>query len=223
MLLSYLEVRAYDAGTLGLVIQARSRSARNLAERGTGTLVLIEFFKAFAYRSDRYSTFERPFANRWLNLAVTWELLLLVLQPRRDHLQTEVEKVPEHLLQVQTLGAADLRVLGRHYDGAAACRHGLGPGPLRRRQVRGELAVDVRRRDARAGRHDRHQLRIQVPRAIIHMEVGPDEVTGILNSLLNDEEESVRSYAREAQRVSLERDKGKSASGQKPLCEGHKV
>ncbi|HSL63199.1 MAG TPA: cation-translocating P-type ATPase [Gaiellaceae bacterium] len=43
------------------------------------TLVLIEFFKAYGYRSDRRSVFERPFANRWLNLAVTWELLLLVL------------------------------------------------------------------------------------------------------------------------------------------------
>ncbi len=42
MLLSYLEVRAYDAGTLGLVIQARSRSARNLAERGVGTLLIVE-------------------------------------------------------------------------------------------------------------------------------------------------------------------------------------
>ena len=42
MLLSYLELRAYDAGSLGLVILARSRSARNLAERGTGTLVVVE-------------------------------------------------------------------------------------------------------------------------------------------------------------------------------------
>jgi hypothetical protein len=42
MLLSYLELRAYDAGTLGLVIQAGSRSARNLAERATGTLLVIE-------------------------------------------------------------------------------------------------------------------------------------------------------------------------------------
>jgi hypothetical protein len=42
MLLSYLELRAYDAGTLGLVIQARSRSARNLAERGAGTLLVVE-------------------------------------------------------------------------------------------------------------------------------------------------------------------------------------
>src|SRR5919106_339735 len=42
MLVSYLEVRAYDTRTLGLVIQARSSSARNLAERGVGTLSIIE-------------------------------------------------------------------------------------------------------------------------------------------------------------------------------------
>jgi hypothetical protein len=42
MLLSYLEVRAYDAGTFGLVIQRRSGSARNLAQRGVGTLLVIE-------------------------------------------------------------------------------------------------------------------------------------------------------------------------------------
>jgi hypothetical protein len=42
MLASYLEVRAYDPGTVGLVIQARSTSARNLAERHAGTLILAE-------------------------------------------------------------------------------------------------------------------------------------------------------------------------------------
>ena len=42
MLLSYLEVRAYDSGTLGLVIQARSTSARNLIERGAATLLILE-------------------------------------------------------------------------------------------------------------------------------------------------------------------------------------
>jgi len=42
MLLSYLELRAYDAGSMGLVIGARSRSALNLAARGTGTLLVIE-------------------------------------------------------------------------------------------------------------------------------------------------------------------------------------
>jgi Ca2+-transporting ATPase len=43
------------------------------------TLVFIEFFKAYSFRSDRNSVLERPFANRWLNLAVLWELALLLL------------------------------------------------------------------------------------------------------------------------------------------------
>ncbi len=43
------------------------------------SLVLIQFVKAYNYRSDRHSAFRRPFANRWLNLAVLWELLLLFL------------------------------------------------------------------------------------------------------------------------------------------------
>ncbi len=42
------------------------------------SLVLIQFFKAYNFRSDRESVLHRPFANRWLNLAVIWELGLLV-------------------------------------------------------------------------------------------------------------------------------------------------
>ena len=40
-------------------------------------LVLIQFYKAYLYRSDRHSVLRRPFSNRWLNLAVAWELALL--------------------------------------------------------------------------------------------------------------------------------------------------
>jgi Ca2+-transporting ATPase len=40
-------------------------------------LVLIQFFNAYNCRSDRLSLFHRPLANRWLNAAVAWELLLL--------------------------------------------------------------------------------------------------------------------------------------------------
>jgi Ca2+-transporting ATPase len=43
------------------------------------SLVLIQFFKAYSFRSDRHSAFHQPFANRWLNLAILWELLLLGL------------------------------------------------------------------------------------------------------------------------------------------------
>ncbi len=42
-------------------------------------LVLIELVKAYNFRSERDSVFKRPFANRWLNLAVLWELILLYL------------------------------------------------------------------------------------------------------------------------------------------------
>jgi hypothetical protein len=42
MLLSYLELRAYDARTVGLVIQAASGSGRNLAQRRVGTLIVVE-------------------------------------------------------------------------------------------------------------------------------------------------------------------------------------
>lgn len=42
MLCSYLEVLAVDARTIRLAIGAQSRSARNLEERGVGTLLMIE-------------------------------------------------------------------------------------------------------------------------------------------------------------------------------------
>ena len=41
-------------------------------------LVLIEFFKAYNFRSDRESVFKRPFANKWLNMAILWEMCLLL-------------------------------------------------------------------------------------------------------------------------------------------------
>jgi len=43
------------------------------------SLVLIQFMKAYSYRSDRVSILHRPFANRWLNVAVAWEVALLAL------------------------------------------------------------------------------------------------------------------------------------------------
>ncbi len=58
------------------------RSGRSLPEAMTlifVALVLIEFFKAFNFRSDRHSVLQRPFANRWLNLAILWELGLLLV------------------------------------------------------------------------------------------------------------------------------------------------
>jgi P-type Ca2+ transporter type 2C len=67
--------------TLTLFVWAHS-SGRELEEAMTmtfATLVLIEFFKAYSFRSDRNSVLVRPFANKWLNLAILWELALVVL------------------------------------------------------------------------------------------------------------------------------------------------
>jgi Ca2+-transporting ATPase len=58
------------------------RSGRSAAEAMTMTfvsLVLIQFFNAYNFRSDRLSVLNRPFANTWLNLAVLWEVALLGL------------------------------------------------------------------------------------------------------------------------------------------------
>ncbi|HYO91911.1 MAG TPA: cation-translocating P-type ATPase, partial [Pyrinomonadaceae bacterium] len=66
---------------LSLFIWARS-SGRSVEEAMTMTfvsLVLIQFFKAYNFRSDRHSVFNRPFANKWLNIAILWELVLLAL------------------------------------------------------------------------------------------------------------------------------------------------
>jgi len=57
-------------------------SGRSTEEAMTMTfvsLVLIQFFKAYNFRSDRHSVLHKPFANKWLNLAVGWEIVLLAL------------------------------------------------------------------------------------------------------------------------------------------------
>ena len=65
---------------LGLFTWAMN-SGRTLEEAMTMTfvsLVLIQFFKAYNFRSDRISVLDKPFANRWLNCAILWEVTLLV-------------------------------------------------------------------------------------------------------------------------------------------------
>ncbi len=56
-------------------------SGRSLQEAMTMafiSLVGIQFFKAYNFRSDRHSGLQRPFANKWLNITIVVELLLLV-------------------------------------------------------------------------------------------------------------------------------------------------
>lgn len=42
------------------------------------SLVLIQFLKAYNFRSDHQSILHRPLANKWLNLAIGWEIGLLL-------------------------------------------------------------------------------------------------------------------------------------------------
>ncbi|GAB4496974.1 MAG: cation-translocating P-type ATPase [Anaerolineales bacterium] len=66
---------------LGLFIWAMN-SGRSLEEAMTMTfvsLVLVQFFKAYNFRSDRHSILNRPFENKWLNTAILWEAILLLL------------------------------------------------------------------------------------------------------------------------------------------------
>lgn len=67
---------------LSLFVWALNYSGKSATEAMTMTfvsLVLIQFFKAYNFRSDRLSVLHKPFANKWLNIAILWELMLLVL------------------------------------------------------------------------------------------------------------------------------------------------
>jgi Ca2+-transporting ATPase len=43
------------------------------------SLVLIQFFKAYGFRSDHQHVLHRPLSNWWLNAAIVWEIGLLLL------------------------------------------------------------------------------------------------------------------------------------------------
>jgi len=84
------------AVNLGLFAWALN-TGRSLHEAMTMTfvsLVLIQFFKAYNYRSDRQSVVLRPFANHWLNIAIAWELVLLAAIVHVPFLQTPFGTFP---------------------------------------------------------------------------------------------------------------------------------
>lgn len=78
------------------------------------TLVFIEFAKAYSFRSERQSVLFEPFANRWLNLAVGVELVLLALVVYVPWLQTPFGTYafePGDWVVVAVLGCSVLPVL----------------------------------------------------------------------------------------------------------------
>jgi Ca2+-transporting ATPase len=67
--------------TLGLftLLLASGRPVGDVMAITFVTLVLIQFFNAYNCRSDRLPIVRAPLANRWLNLAVAWEIVLLAI------------------------------------------------------------------------------------------------------------------------------------------------
>ena len=71
------------------------------------SLVLIQFCKAYSFRSERHAVFQRPLENRWLNGAVLWELALLGLLVYVPFLQAPFGTFPLPLVDwLILLGAA---------------------------------------------------------------------------------------------------------------------
>ncbi len=58
------------------------------------SLVLIQFFNAYGFRSDHQHVLHRPLANRWLNAAILWEIGLLLLILYVPFLQRIFELTP---------------------------------------------------------------------------------------------------------------------------------
>ena len=103
------------------------RSGRGVEEAMTMTfvsLVLIQFFKAYSFRSDRHSVLRRPFANRWLNLAVAWELGLLALVVYLPFLQEPFSTYSLTTLDWLIVGALALSVVPVLELGKWAVRRG---------------------------------------------------------------------------------------------------
>jgi Ca2+-transporting ATPase len=90
------------------------RSGRSLEHAMTMTfvsLVLIQFFKAYNFRSDRLSLFHRPFANRWLNLSILWEVLLLLAIVYTPVLQKPFETFALSMIDWAIVGVAALTIV----------------------------------------------------------------------------------------------------------------
>ncbi|HSB00484.1 MAG TPA: HAD-IC family P-type ATPase, partial [Anaerolineales bacterium] len=78
MILSGIWSTMINLGLFAWTINS-GRSAEEAMTMTFISLVLIQFFNAYSFRSDRHSVFNKPFANKWLNVAVGWEIMLLAL------------------------------------------------------------------------------------------------------------------------------------------------
>ncbi|MDZ7378475.1 MAG: cation-translocating P-type ATPase, partial [candidate division KSB1 bacterium] len=93
------------------------------------SLIGIQFVKAFNFRSDRHSVFLRPFANKWLNMAIIWELALLCLIVYVPPAQRVFGTYPLPLRDWLIIVGATLTVLPILEAAKAMVRRGVA-GPL---------------------------------------------------------------------------------------------
>jgi Ca2+-transporting ATPase len=88
------------------------------------SLVLIQFFNAYNCRSDRLPAFTSPFANRWLNTAVAWEVVLLGVIVYTPVLQSPFGTFALSLRDWMLAGAAALTVVPAVETVKWMARHG---------------------------------------------------------------------------------------------------
>ena len=108
-------------------------TGRSLAQAMTMTfacLVLIQLCNAYNFRSDRRSVLRQPFANRWLNVAVAWELLLLAVILLWPALHAPFGNAPVVAADWVLVGAAAASILPVVEIAKALARRGVfGPLP----------------------------------------------------------------------------------------------
>jgi Ca2+-transporting ATPase len=102
------------SATVNLAIFAGAlASGRSVGEARTLTfvsLILIQLVKAYHFRSDRDSVLRSPLANRWLDLAVLWELALLCAVVHVPFLQRALGTHPLDASEWLLVAAAALTV-----------------------------------------------------------------------------------------------------------------
>lgn len=66
-----------NLGLFSFALQS-GRSLQKAMTMAFVSLIGIQFFKAYNFRSDRHSALQSPFVNKWLNVTIVAELVLLV-------------------------------------------------------------------------------------------------------------------------------------------------
>jgi Ca2+-transporting ATPase len=99
-----------NLGLFAWLLRSGSSTAEAMAMTFV-SLVIIQFWNAYNFRSDRQSVLRRPFANKWLNLAIVWELALLLLVIYLPFLQSPFSTFDMQPLQWAVVIGVSLTIL----------------------------------------------------------------------------------------------------------------